>query len=309
MEKHVVERLTLENLPRIDSLQSLVQGYILNYQCEGKSPKAIKFYSHNLKNFLWFIEREGYPVNPKRIDANHIRAFLTYVANESTRWGSCNPRASSPAKQITIRHYYRVLFTFFKWLHQEGLVSDNPIAHIKTPKIEHKVIQALSADEIEALFSKCKANTLLDSRNRAIFMMFLDSGIRVSELASLKLSNADSGTGTVRIEHGKGGKPRIVRIGLTAQKALWRYVTIYRRGNSDALFLTRSGKPLAGNGIKIMIRRLGMEAGVHNVHVHKLHHTFAISYLRAGGDVFSLQYLLGHSTLQIDTAIPTESQC
>jgi len=81
-----------------------------------------------------------------------------------------------------------------------------------------------------------------------------------------------------------------------AQKALWKYLTLYRKGNSNGLFINRSGATLDAVGIKILIKRLGDKAKVH-VHPHKLRHTFAISFLRAGGDVFSLQYLLGHSTL------------
>ncbi len=87
-------------------------------------------------------------------------------------------------------------------------------------------------------------------------------------------------------------------MGSQAQKALWKYLTIYRKGESNRLFLNRCGEPLEIIGMKILIRRLGDKAKV-KVHPHKLRHTFAISFLRAGGDAFSLQYLLGHSTLQM----------
>ncbi len=87
-------------------------------------------------------------------------------------------------------------------------------------------------------------------------------------------------------------------MGAQAQKALWPYVTLYRKGNGERLFLNRSGKPLDVVGIKILVKHLGDKAGI-KVHPHKLRHTFAISFLRAGGDVFSLQYLLGHSTLSM----------
>jgi integrase/recombinase XerD len=130
-------------------------------------------------------------------------------------------------------------------------------------------------------------------------MMFLDSGMRVSELANLNLDDVDMSSGSILIRHGKGGKERVVRIGATAQKALWRYVTIFRRGNTDRLFLNRSGSPLDTTGIKLMIRRLGKKAGVLGVHVYRLRHTFAISYLRNGGDIFSLKYLLGHPSLNM----------
>ena len=79
---------------------------------------------------------------------------------------------------------------------------------------------------------------------------------------------------------------------------MWKYIALYRHGNTNRLFINRSGQPLEVIGIKILIKRLGDKAKV-KVHAHKLRHTFAICFLRAGGDVFSLQYLLGHSTLQM----------
>jgi len=92
---------------------------------------------------------------------------------------------------------------------------------------------------------------------------------------------------------------RIVRIGTQAQKVLWRYITLYRQGDSARLFLGRNGTALDVTGVKLMIRRLGKKAKLDNIHVHRLRHTFAISFLRAGGDVFSLQYILGHTTLSM----------
>ncbi len=105
-------------------------------------------------------------------------------------------------------------------------------------------------------------------------------------------------TGSVIVRHGKGGKQRIVHIGTRAQKALWKYMAIYRKSESKSLFINKASEPLDVVGVKILIKRLGERAKV-SVSPHKLRHTFAISFLRAGGDVFSLQYLLGHSTLQM----------
>jgi site-specific recombinase XerD len=130
-------------------------------------------------------------------------------------------------------------------------------------------------------------------------MMFLDGGLRVSELASLELVDIDMDTGAIVVRHGKGGKQRIVRIGSATQKALWRYLTVHRRENSDRVFLTKTGEPLEADAIKLMIRRLGKKAGIPEVHVHRMRHTFAISFLRAGGDIFPLKYLLGHSRLSM----------
>jgi site-specific recombinase XerD len=128
-------------------------------------------------------------------------------------------------------------------------------------------------------------------------MVMLDSGIRVAELVNLVLDDINLDTGSIIIRKGKGNKQRIVRVGTKAQKALWQYVNLYHRGDTKSLFTDPSGVSLGVGGVELMVRRLGKKCGLKEVHVHRLRHTFAISFLRAGGDVFSLQYLLGHSTL------------
>jgi site-specific recombinase XerD len=159
------------------------------------------------------------------------------------------------------------------------------------------VIQALSPDEVQKLLTALPSKTMLGCRNRAILMMLLDTGMRVSVLANLSLDNLQTDTGAILVKHGKGGKQRVVMIRATAQKALWLYITVHRKGNSDRLFLARSGDSRESEGTQVMVRALGRRADVPNIHVHGLRHTFAISFLRAGGNIFTLKYLLGHSSL------------
>ena len=251
-----------------------------------------------LNNFLWFCKQNNFPTTAQKLTSLHIRQFLWYLTSETNRWRNNNPKTKQPASQTTANHYYRALHSFFNWLELEELIHDNPFKHLKTPKIDKKVIQAIVPVEIERLFNTCSAKTPIDVRNKAILSMFLDTGLRVSDLASLNIDDIDMHTGSIVVRHGKGGKQRVVHIGTKAQKILWKYITIYRRSESKSLFINRSGEELDAQGIKILIKRLGIKAKV-KVHPHKLRHTFAISYLRAGGDVFSLQYLLGHSTLQM----------
>jgi site-specific recombinase XerD len=297
MENQVVDRLTLENLITTTSLESLAQGYILNCKSEGKSPKTIAIYETVLKNFIWYCQQNNFP-EAQQLTSVHIRHFLWYLATESNRWGIINPASRKPASQSTVSVYYRSLKTFFHWSITKQLVPKNPMDNLKKPKPENKVIQALTPGEIDRLFKECSGNNPLDIRNKAILSILLDTGLRVSELENLNLDDVNINDGSLLIRHGKGNKQRVVRIGVKAQKALWKYITFYRKGNSNSLFLNRSGETLDVVGIKILIKRLGQRVKV-KVHPHKLRHTFAISFLRVDGDVFSLQYLLGHSTLSM----------
>jgi site-specific recombinase XerD len=277
-------------------LEHLLQGYILNCRCEGKSPSTISFYHGNLKRFLWYCRENNIPEDPRQLTSLHFRQFLLYVDSEPIRWGSQSSRSIRPTTKA-IAHYYHCLHIFFEWLKREEIVHDNPLDRIKKPKKEKRTIQALSPKEIRALLDTCPTNTAIGFRNRTIIIMFIDSGMRVSELAGLKLPDVDFDSGSICVKNGKGRKQRNVRIGTATQKALWRYITFYRKGESDRLFLTINNQPLEADAIKLIIRRLGKKAGISGVHVHRFRHTFAISFLRAGGDIFSLKYLLGHNSL------------
>jgi site-specific recombinase XerD len=158
MGNQAVGHLTLDNFAAINSLESLVKGYILSCRCEGKSPKTVTVYGDVLRNFLW------------------------YLASQPNRWGSNNEAAQRPASQATVNHYYRTLRTFFNWLQREELIIDNPLEHIEAPKIDKKVILALTPEEVVRLLNGCTAKTVKDVRNRAILMLFLDCGLRVAEL-------------------------------------------------------------------------------------------------------------------------------
>lgn len=170
MKSQHVDR-SLESFAMATSLDDLIRGYILNCRCENKSMTTISSYETSLRCFKWYCEQNGCPDEPQKIGSHHVRNFLWYLASEPNRWGSDNPASRKPARQSTINRYYRVRNTFFGWLEKEELIRDNPVAHLKTPKIEQKVVQALSPQEVERLLGASPTKTYLGSRNRAIVMI------------------------------------------------------------------------------------------------------------------------------------------
>ncbi len=134
-------------------------------------------------------------------------------------------------------------------------------------------------------------------------MLLLDTGIRASELCRLTVKDLDLQSGTITVRPFMSGiksRPRIIPIGNVAKKALWRYLTTRNTEyKGDELFFSREGHPLDRDSLRKLLVRLGERAGVPNVHPHRFRHTFAIQYLRNGGDVFTLQRILGHTTLSM----------
>jgi site-specific recombinase XerD len=296
-QNQAIDRSISEISPDL-KLPSLVDGYILTCRVEGKSGGTVDAYKSSLNSFLWYLNYNHLPAHPGRVTSIHIKAFLWYVASASNRYESNNQSCRNPACSATINKFYRTLHAFFNWLKKEGIINDNPVSHLKPPKFENKIVEALKPDEIRKILAAFPTKTNLDTRNHAIISILLDSGLRISELANLKMADVDTKSGTILIRRAKGGKQRVVHIGSKAQKALWRYVALFRTSENDCLFVERNGQPLAMSSIQVMFKRLSRSIEV-KVHPHKLRHTFAISFLRLGGDVFNLKYLLGHSSLQM----------
>ena len=144
------------------------------------------------------------------------------------------------------------------------------------------------------------------NRDQAIVLMLLDTGLRATELCSLIINDVDLKTGKVTIRHGvvggaKGGKGRTVYLGKVARKAVWRYHASREDGDdTDApLFISHADRAFNKDSLRVLINRLGDRAEIKKAYPHKFRHTFAITYLRSGGDVFTLQSLLGHGSLDM----------
>ena len=137
-------------------------------------------------------------------------------------------------------------------------------------------------------------------RNRTIILLLLDTGVRASELCGLAIKDADLTNKRILVL-GKGNKERALPISPRTAKTLWRYLTTERKDEpvNAPLFLGSEGDPLNRNALLKLLIRLGAKAGVRDCHPHRFRHTFAVNFLRNGGNVFELQMALGHTTLQM----------
>jgi len=302
----MVVSIKLEAAPGT-SLSSLAKGYVLTHQTEGSSPHTVEYFRGTLNRFLWYARREGWPDDARILTQWHIREFLGYVATEVNRWDKKGNGAESSARKAslrTIHHYYSVLRSFFNWAVKEGFLAQSPVAMVKVAKPKDKVIRPYSTEQIKKMLAVCDYDyqhnaKFLGSRNKAIILALLDSGLRVSELANIKLQDIDTDRGWIKVV-GKGAKERVVRVGKVSQKALWRYLMYRGESNREELWLSEEGKPLQVSGIQSSVDRLKKRAGVNEEGcVHRFRHTFALSFLRADHNPFNLQYLLGHSSLEM----------
>jgi site-specific recombinase XerD len=197
----------------------------------------------------------------------------------------------------------RSIRAFWSWLVEEDIIDTNPFSRLRIPKPPRKIIITFLQSHLQSLLSVINRSAE-GYRDMVIILILLDTGLRVNELIKLKTDNVWLEESVIKVL-GKGNKERLIPIGRQIQRLLWRYITQYRpepaRPNLDNLFLTHDGRPLTKNRIDSLMKHYGEKTGLIGVRCspHTLRHTFAVSYLRNGGDVFSLQRILGHSSLEM----------
>jgi site-specific recombinase XerD len=201
------------------------------------------------------------------------------------------------AAKSTVARKLAAIRSFYRHLVERGELEQNPADLVSSPKKDSYLPQVLKPAEVAELLERIPATSALDMRDRAMFEVAYAAGLRAEELTLLDVSSADHDGEQVRVE-GKGGKTRFVPVGEHAWRALDRYLTRGRGaldcGDSDALFLSKSGKRLSTSDVR---RRLKLQARRVGISPHTLRHSFATHLLEGGADLRTIQELLGHASI------------
>ena len=245
-------------------------------EAEGLSPRTIRWYSDILNRA---IRRFGGPAVLDDIDASAWRVWLVEL------------RAT--LAPVSVAGYVRCLHVFGNWLDAEGLTEAEVIRRLAKPRVPKKIIEPLSDDELRRLLANA------GTRDQAILLLLLDTGLRVSEAAGIRFRDLRQ-DGSIKVM-GKGAKERLVPVGTSSRRAIGRYLAVRGRGEPDeSVFLAELGTGLTYHGIQQILKRLKVRAGLERrCSPHTFRHTFARNYLVNGGDVFSLQQILGHTSLDM----------
>jgi integrase/recombinase XerD len=286
-------------------LGNLIGGYGLCARAEGKSLNYISLVTASVRFFIRYLEENGLPRDASRINARHIRGFVLHLksANRFSEHPFARPQNTGLTGH-TINTYMRSLRAFWSWLLSEGIIDYSPFSNLRIPRAPKKVIPTFSDEQIKALLAAIDPSSPEGFRNHTIVLMLLDTMIRVSELTGCRKEDLNLEGRCLKVT-GKGDRERIVPFGRMLQKALWRYITLYRHEplipRQDMLFLTADGTPMTKNRIEFILNTYGKRAGISGVRVspHTFRHTGAVAFLRNGGDLFTLQRIMGHSSLEI----------
>ena len=278
-------------LPEADSTARAVVGplrdsFLRHLAAENRSPSTRVTYAAAIDLLAAFAGSAGMP-ELTELRREHIEAFLVDLGKRGQR----------PA---TLANRYRSLQQFYKWLLEEGEIKVSPMAHMRPPHVPEEPPEILRPENLQALLTACEGTDFDDRRDTAILRLFLDSGVRLAEMAGLRVTDVDFDH-NIAVVMGKGSRPRAVPFGKRTAKALDRYLrarTHHPHASDEWLWLGKQGR-LTSTGIAQLVRRRGGEAGLPSLHPHLFRHTFAHSMLADGMQEGDLMRLAGWRSRQM----------
>lgn len=263
----------------------------------GLSPNTIQSYNRDLSQYQTFLQNEIGLEEWESVTRTHIMKFM-YSLNDKGR------------STATVARLLSSVRLFHQFLVREKVTTQDPSLHIETPKKERKLPKVLSSDEVDKLLSVTPQDPL-SSRNKAMLEMLYATGLRVSELVSLKMNDLHLSMGFVRCL-GKGSKERIIPLGDMAKDALEYYLdngrsSLVKQKSTDELFVNHHGNRLSRQGFWKILKAVARDVGISKeLTPHTLRHSFATHLLENGADLRAVQEMLGHadiSTTQIYTQV------
>lgn len=270
-------------------------AYLNGFSAYIKLEKSLSAYSneaymHDVELLYEFLLETHPEKNVEKLTLDHLQEFIQWI-NERNLSARSQARIISGVK------------AFYKYLLLENIISDDPTTLLETPKLGRKLPEFLTIEEVDAMLNAIDLSTAEGQRNRAMLETLYSSGLRVSELISLKKSNSFFDIGFLKIT-GKGNKERLVPIGSSAIKHINIYEESFRRqlkiktGNDDILFLNRRGAQLTRVMVFTIIKQLAIKIQLKKkISPHTFRHSFATHLIEGGADLRAVQEMLGHESI------------
>jgi site-specific recombinase XerD len=264
----------------VDNLLVLLDDWKRHLRAANLAPSTIVSYTTIVESFNAYLVAQGMPTAVSAITREHVEAFIADLLDRL-----------SPA---TAAKHYRSLQQLWRWLVEDGEIPRSPMERMRPPAVPEQPVPILTDDELTRLLATCKGDTFENRRDNAIIRLFLDTGIRASELVGIKADDIDWDLDAV-IVMGKGRRGRAAPFGAKTADALRRYRRQRARhpaANLPNVWLGKKG-PMTDSGVRQMLERRGADAGIEGLHPHRFRHTFAHRWLAEGGQEQDLMRLAG----------------
>ncbi len=271
----------------VGDLATLIPSFQRSLRAANKSAKTVATYSEAANQLLDFLRESGMPTEVTKIGREHVESFIERLVE-----------TKAPA---TANNRYRALTALFNFLVDWGEITRSPMEKMKPPRVPDVPVPVMTDEDLRRLLATCEGKSMEDRRDTAVLRLFLDTGMRLSELANLTVNDVDLDA-RVAIVMGKGRRPRACPFGAKTAGALDRYIHARARdphaATSDSLWLGIRG-PLGTPGIRSIVERRGKQAGIGHIHAHLFRHSFAHRWLADGGNEGDIMRLVGWRTREM----------
>ncbi len=261
------------------NVKSAINSFKENLSKQGRASATILAYSKDIEQLTDFVSKSGKP-ELKDITKADIDSFKDDLAQKNYTTKSISRKINS-------------IKSFFNYIQTNGLITDNPATDVTHPKYDIKPPRLLNKIEYRALRDVCKD----DARMAAIVELLLQTGMRISELANLKLQDVDRESNQFTIRAFESHPERLIPFNQPAKEALERYLTIRPKSSNDSIFITKTGNTFLIRNIRSNLDRYFHIAGIQNAKVNDLRHTFIAQQLTSGSPLVYISKLVGHKRL------------
>lgn len=277
----IIENPESTDLNYEETNKNLIKYFIKSKKLKGLSSKSLKYYESQLQ----------------KLEEYAIKSFIEFTADDLKEYLRFGQEINQWSK-VTLNNVRRILSSFWKWMELEEIIIINPMKRIPSVKQPKYVRKAFTDEEIEILRLEIDKHPNA-IRNHAIFEMLLSSGLRLSEITSLKKEDVNL-VDCKGVVMGKGAKERVFYFSERTKQYILSYFKL-RKDNKQWLFVSSNApfNKLGQSGISTIIRELGVNAGVTNVHPHRFRRTMATKLVRKGMPLEQVSELLGHSSLSV----------
>jgi integrase/recombinase XerD len=277
-------------------IEKNIEKFLDARRLENKSPKTIKTYAQTLGKFTEWLHAE----DSNEITSDTIREYVRYMTEEKEKWSDhpTNPTQGVGISPRTINNIIRVLRVFFNFLISERIISDNPAAGVKFQTEQNDTFEIFTDEDVIKLLDAPNKKVYTGFRDYTMMLVLIDTGLRISELTSIKRSDVNfrSRQIVIHAENAKTNQMRIVPISQKTTKELAELTEYINGDDDDYIFLTQFGERYMADTFAKMMKKYGKKAGIQNVRIspHTFRNYMAVKFLKSNGDPFTLMRILGH---------------
>lgn len=277
----------------VESFKVAIELFIQDCELRNLRPHTIKYYHNEFNAFLSNLTEQG-------IDTQRLKPydFTEEHAKENVILYMRNYKGN---KIVSINTRLRALRALFNFLHKQRHIPNNPMENIKLLKDRKSIIATFTKDQLRKLFKQPDLKTFTGIRDYTIMMLMLETGIRVNELSGLSLNDVRWEDGLICIRNAKSYRERLVPIQSEMKQQLKKYIAVRGYVDSEAIFVSVDGSRLSKRGIQERITKYGHMAKIKDVRCscHTFRHTFAKLSVQQGANIFELQTILGHTSMEV----------